>query len=272
MENKASEKNTDIFYARNLNELFYQLKTIANLRIVGSCTALSSLPEKMISTTLIREFNHIEKHERYIEFGPATTLSELQALGERHLPQILMEATDTIANPFIRNIATIGGNLMDTERKNTLYAPLLALDSVLEFKGPSDIKYIPLISFTSVPKDKVLTNIRVPLNEWDVQIFKRLGPEHKITENSASFAFLVSSEKSIISNLRIACSGKVTFRCIALENKMLGLRLPLPIKSLEAYIDDAAEEFDRAAEKTEYNPMLRRQFLNLMRYAFEQLT
>ena len=169
-------KETNIFYARNLNELFYQMKTIANLKIVGSCTAIKEMPEKMISTTLIHEFNHIEKHERYIEFGPSTTISEILALGERHLPKILIEAMKSIANPFVRNIATIGGNILDSENKNTLYAVLLALDSTLEFKSPNEIKYIKLQNFTEIPEKFVLTNIRVPLNDWDLEIFRRVGP------------------------------------------------------------------------------------------------
>ncbi|MBQ1948725.1 MAG: FAD binding domain-containing protein [Treponema sp.] len=267
-----AKKESSIFYARNLAELFYQMKTIANLTLVGSCTSAKELPEKMISTTLISEFNHIGKHERYIEFGPATTLSEIQALGERHLPKILLDAMETIATPFVRNIATIGGNIMDPESKNTLYAPLLALETVLEFKSPLDVKYIPLQNFTEIPKGHVLTNIRVPLNDWDVCIFKRLGPENRITETSASFSFLTDSEKSIITSIKIAFSGKITFRCVPLENRMLGLRLPLKSKEIENYIEEAEQEFIRAAEKTEYNPILLHQFLNLVRYSFEQLT
>lgn len=268
MQNKES----NIFYARNLAELFYQMKTIANLTITGSCTARKELPEKMISTTLIQEFNHIGKHERYIEFGPATTLAEIQALGERNLPSILLEAIETVATPFVRNIATIGGNIMDPDNKNTLYAPLLALESVLEFKSPTDVKYISLQNFTEIPAGHVLTNIRVPLNDWDVCIFKRLGPENRITENSASFSFLTDSEKSIITSIKIAFSGKITFRCVNLENRMLGLRLPLKSKEIEGYLEEAEQEFLKAAENKEYNPILLRQFLNLARYSFEQLT
>ncbi|MBQ5997989.1 MAG: FAD binding domain-containing protein [Treponema sp.] len=267
-----NQKSTNIFYARNLSELFYQLKTIANLKIVGSCTAISELPEKIISTTLIREFNHIEKHERYIEFGPATTLAEIQALGERHLPKILLDAIGTIANPFVRNIATIGGNIMDPEQKNTLYAPLMAMDTILEFKSPSESKYITIQNYSKIPENHVLTNIRVPLNEWDICIFKRLGPSHTITENSASFAFLVDSEKGIITNLRIAYSGKITFRCISLENHMLGLRLPLKSKEIPNYLDEAENEFNSAAKQAKFNPVLKQQFLNLVRYSFDQLT
>ena len=178
----------------------------------------------------------------------------------------------SIANPFVRNIATIGGNILDSENKNTLYAVLLALDSTLEFKSPNEIKYIKLQNFTEIPEKFVLTNIRVPLNDWDLEIFRRVGPAHKITDTSASFAFLTDSEKSIITNLKIAYSGKITLRCLSLENKMLGIKLPLKANDIEAYVEEAELEFRKAAGKTEYNPVLCQQFLNLMRYSFEQLT
>ena len=55
-----------VFFARNLQELFYQKKTISGLSIVGACTHISHLPEKSISSTLIPEITNIEKQERFI--------------------------------------------------------------------------------------------------------------------------------------------------------------------------------------------------------------
>ncbi len=228
------------------------------------------MPEKCISTTLIKDFRKIQKHERYIEFGPGTSLSEILELGERNLPKLLSEAIETVANPFVRNIATIAGNLLNPQ-KSTLLGPLLALDTYLELKSPNETKYMPLVSFSEIPEGFVVTKIRIPINSWDVSIFKRLGPEHKLSEDSATFSFLADSEKSVITNLKIAFSGKITFRCLELENKMLGTRLPLAASEIGNYVEEAAEQFDRSANKTDYNPVLRQQFKNLVLYSFEQL-
>ena len=75
----------------------------------------------------------------------------------------------------------------------------------------------------------------------------------------------------MITNLKIAFSGKITFRCQKLENKMLGERLPLKTSEIGSYVEEAMEQFDRSAGKTEYNPVLRQQFKNLVLYSFEQL-
>lgn len=267
-----NENEYKVFLARNIQELFYQTKTISALSVIGACTQLKHLPEKSISTTLIPELKQITKHERFIEFGPGVTLSEILNLGSRHIPIILFKALETIANPFIRNIATIGGNICSEPLRQTLFAPLLALDTQLEIKSPSETTYIPLLNFKSIPKDFILTNIRIPLNDWDVSVFNRVGPDYQITQNSASFAFLADSEKGTISSIKIAFSGLITFRCITLENKLLGLRLPLNFKDIPAYVQEASLIFDEAAEKKQYHPILRKQFQNLVRNSLEQLT
>ncbi len=262
----------NVFYARNLSELFYHIKTIANLKIVGACTTLDKMPKKTISTTNIPELKQIIKHERFIEFGPGATLSEILNLGERHLPKILTDSIKTIANPFVRNIATIGGNILHEKQKLTLYAPLMAFDSILEFKSPSETRNIPLTMFETIPAGFVLTKIRVPLRDWDISLFFRLGPENKITDTSASYTFLVDTEKGIINNIKIAFAGKITFRAKELENRLLGLRLPLSSKDIDFYIADAAFQFEKESEGIVYKPIIKQQYLNLIRYSIEQLT
>lgn len=266
-----NETECKIFFARNIQEFFYQKKTISALQVIGACTQLKHLPEKSISTTLIPELKQIHKHERFIEFGPSITLAEILALGERHIPSVLYQALEEVANPFVRNIATIGGNICAGPERHSLFAPLLALDTQLELRSPSETSYVLLQNFKLIPKDFVLTSIRIPLNDWDIAIYTRLGPAHKITRNSAGFVFLADTEKNIITNIKIAFSGIITFRCVPLENKMLGQRLPLNSKIIEQYVSEATDLFDEAAGKTIYPAILRRQFQNAINHAFDQL-
>lgn len=267
-----AENERKVFFARNLQELFYQKRTISALEVIGACTYLETLPEKSISTTSIPELKQITKHERYIEFGPGVTLAEILEIGQNHIPLVFYEALSKISNPFVRNIATIGGNICAKDRRLSLFAPLLALNAQLELKSQSETTYISLQKFKSIPQKFVLTNIRIPLNDWNVYIYERLGPDNKITENSAGFVFLANSEKGIISNIRIAFSGSLTFRCVPLENRLLGMRLPLYYKDIENYVQDATQFFDELAENKTVPQILRVQFEKLMRYSLEQLT
>lgn len=264
----------NIFYAKTLQELLYQIKSVAGLRIVGGCTAIDTFPDKLLSVRSIPELKIIDKHERYINFGTAVTLSEILDVSSSRIPEIFVQAIQSVANANVRNIATLGGNICSsaTELKRTLFAPLLALDAQIEIRSSTKASWVPLINFTGVPQGYVATNMRIPTSEWDVSIFKRLGPENKIKVNSASFAFLAASEKNVITNIRIALAGQITFRTRELENSMIGTRLPLSQKDIKNAISIAENQFDEATKNATFDELLRTQFLNIMRYSMEQLT
>ena len=240
---------------------------------VGGCTALTTLPEKTLSIHSIVQLANIEKHERHIEFGAATTLSQIQDLGDSKLPSVLYDAVATIANQQVKNLATLGGNICTEGHKMTLYAPLLALDARLELqRDAAATNFVPMSKFTRVSEGWLLTKIRVPVETWDVAVFRRLGPSHTITATSASFAFLANSQKGMLANMRIAFAGLFTFRSLELENRLIGAHLPLGDGSIKELMEEAATQFDAAADGVRYNPILRSQFLNLLKYSLEQLT
>ncbi|MBR7064925.1 MAG: FAD binding domain-containing protein, partial [Treponema sp.] len=140
------------FFAKSINELSYQLKSIKELRVVGGCTALKEDDTKIISLRGIAELSSIGKHERYIDFGAGVTLSEIINLERSKTPAILTEATESIANPSIRNLATIGGNICQGNKTQTLFAPLLALDARLEFRNQAETFPILIRNFQKVPE------------------------------------------------------------------------------------------------------------------------
>lgn len=262
------------FYAKNLADVFYQLKTISDLSIVGGCTSFvdRELPEKALSVRDIAELKVIDKHERYIDLGAAVTLSEIEDLGEPNLPKPFFEAITTVANRNVRNIATLGGNVCPTGFFNTLYAPLLALDARLEFKDGEDESYQMLTRFKTIPDGSLLSKVRLPLEEWEVSVFRRLGPANALNGLSASFVFLANSQKNQVSDLRIAFAGAFKFRDIDLENKLIGAHLPLSPAAIASFLLEAEEAFDTATHTERVSPILRRQFGNLVKYSLEQLT
>lgn len=271
-EEMAASKT--FFYAKNLADVFYQMKTIADLSIVAGCMSFAEkeLPEKSLSVRDIAELKIIDKHERYIDFGSAVTLSEIEDLGEPNLPPCIYDAIVTIANPAVRNIATIGGNVCAADFYNTLYAPLLALDARLEFHNGEDTIFKNISRFEEIPEGTLLSKLRLPTEEWEVAIFRRLGPKNELNELSASFVFLANSQKNQISDLRIAMAGSFKFRDIDLENKLIGAHLPLSETAISTFLLDAEESFNEATKDDKLNPILKKQFWNLVKYSLEQLT
>ena len=261
-----------ILFAKNISELFFQLKSNKELNVVGGCTQLDVLPDKSISTHGIAELSQITRHERFLDAGPGATLAQILAIGQNHLPSVLYEALLSIANPIIRNMATIGGNLCTEGHKRTLFAPLLALDTKLELKSPTETRIEPLQNFKKIPEGFILSNIRIPLLFPEVSIVRRIGPEHTITQHSASFVFLGDTERNSLVDVKLAFAGPFVFRSKNLENSIIGHRLPLTKKDIDEIQLMVEREFQKAATDQMISDVVRQQFLNLTRYSFEQLT
>lgn len=277
-----------IVYAKNVSEIFYQLKNVSGLQIVGGCTQLKKLPQKSLSISNIKELNFIVKHERKLDLGPAATLSEILNLGQQKMPAVLYDAVKSIGSSNIRNMATIAGNICSKTYRHTLFAPLLALDTKLEIKSETETKYIPFSKIDSIGEKWIITKIQIPLDEWEVAVFRRLGPKQAITANSASFVFLANSQKGQLANLKIAFAGPVSFRSIELENSLLGAYLPLSKETIKEFTELAMEKFDLCSHNSSVqfqnsksetdrqtinaSPVLRSQFLNLVKFSLEQLT
>ena len=261
-----------VLYAKNIQDLLAQLKNNMNLTVVGGCTKIEALPQKIISVWGIPELSQISRHERYFNVGPGTTLNDLLAIGQNHLPQILHEALLSIANPMIRNMATIGGNICSPGHKLTLFAPLMALEAKLEFKNQTETKLEPIQSFKKVPEGFILSNIRIPYTNPEISIFRKIGQEEKINEQSASFAFLADTENNALIDVKLAFAGPFVFKSKSLENSLIGHRLPFSKKEIDELQERIASEFEIAATDQMLSNVLKQQFLNLTRYSLEQLT
>lgn len=273
------ERNCTVYFAKNAADAMFHLKNTSNLQVCGACTQLSTLPESTLIIRNIEEFRYIERRERYIEFGSAVTLSQLLELGEKRLPTILYEALRSTANPLVRNVATVGGNICAKGIKHTLFAPFLAVDARLELRSPVETKTIPMSQFNHVPSGFLLSKIRYNLDEWDVSVFRRLGPMYSIDDTSASFVFLARTQKNVLSDLRVAFCGSVRFRSRDVENILIGGKLPLSERDIQVMLESAAEAFDSTSicdqnnqKKDVTSSVMRSRFLNLLKYSLEQLT
>jgi CO/xanthine dehydrogenase FAD-binding subunit len=267
-----SKNNQTILIAKNLSDVFYHVKSTDTLQIFGGGTDTEQLQEKALTIRAIPELKGFDRHEHFIDFGPAITLSEMIAIGRTNQPAILYDALESIATPTIRNIATLGGNICAEGIKHTLWAPLLALDTRLEFRTQNEVKYIQMREFTEIPHGFVLTKVRVPTEVWEVAIFKRIGPSHLIANDSASFVFLADTDQSILANIRIVLTGNTVFRSLELENRIIGARLPLSQKTRETFIEQASLQFDQLVPERETKTIMKIQFLNLVRYSVGQLS
>ena len=82
---------------------------------------------------------------------------------------ILLDTALVIADPLVRNRATVGGNLAHADPANDHPATMLALGAEVTATGPRGQRTIPIGQFftgifsTALAPDEILTEIRVPI-------------------------------------------------------------------------------------------------------------
>ncbi|MCR5217338.1 FAD binding domain-containing protein [Treponema sp.] len=266
------KNNSSVLMASNLADVFFHIKSVSNLQILGGCTYIKQLKEKSLCVKFIDELSMIEKRERYIDFGPSLTLSQIIQIKRANLPAVLYDSLTTIASESVRNLATFGGSICACDPKIMIWSPLLALDARLEFRNQNETKYIPFTKYTGVPKGMLLTKIRIPIEDWDVQIFRRTGPSSFLNDFSAGFTFLASTQKDLITNTHITFAGNTVFRSTELENKIIGAHIPLTSRFIVDVVKTAQSLIEKNEECSKMKPILKQQFLNLIQYSLEQFT
>ncbi len=82
---------------------------------------------------------------------------------------LLAQTAAVIADPLVRNMATVGGNLAHGDPANDHPATMLALRATVVATGPNGTRTIPIDQFflglfsTALAADEILTEIRIPV-------------------------------------------------------------------------------------------------------------
>ncbi len=105
-----------------------------------------------------------------LRIGALTRESELEesTLVRERYP-LLYETSRVIADPLVRNLATVGGNLAHADPANDHPATMLALGAEVVAAGPRGQRRIPIAAFftgpfaTALAADEILAEIRVPM-------------------------------------------------------------------------------------------------------------
>jgi carbon-monoxide dehydrogenase medium subunit len=126
-------------------------------------------PEHLIDLQDIKELKGIAEEAGQLIIGAMTTQAEIIASGmiARSCP-ILIEAAQQIADPQVRNMGTVGGNVANGDPGNDLPAIMQALDAVyvLEGKGRRQVAARDFYKgsyITALKEDEIVTHIKVPI-------------------------------------------------------------------------------------------------------------
>jgi carbon-monoxide dehydrogenase medium subunit len=127
-------------------------------------------PRSLIDINRISGLGYITEENGFLRLGALTREAELEssALLRSQYP-ILVETTSMIADPLVRNRATIGGNLAHGDPANDHPATMLVLEAKVVARGPKGEREIPITNFftslftTALDPHEILTEIRIPI-------------------------------------------------------------------------------------------------------------
>ena len=112
----------------------------------------------------------ITEADGYLRIGGATREADLERSDlVREKYPILLDTAAVIADPLVRNRATVGGNLAHGDPANDHPATMLALEADVVARGPDGERTIPITRFftglfaTALAPTEILTEIRIPI-------------------------------------------------------------------------------------------------------------
>lgn len=126
-------------------------------------------PEILIDINRIDGLSYIKEENGHLVIGAMTREADLDAnpLIHQKYP-LLADTAKVIADPLVRNMATVGGNLAHADPANDHPATMLAYNASVVAVGPGGERTIPIDEFfvdlftSSLAENEILKEIRIP--------------------------------------------------------------------------------------------------------------
>jgi aerobic carbon-monoxide dehydrogenase medium subunit len=126
-------------------------------------------PGFLIDINAITGLSYIKEDGGFLKIGGLTREAELEASPlVRSKYALLTDTAAVIADPQVRNLATVGGNLAHGDPANDHPATMIAFGAQVVATGAKGERVIPIEEFfvtlftTALKHDEILTEIRIP--------------------------------------------------------------------------------------------------------------
>ena len=185
-----------------------------------------AMPEYLIDISGIDGLEYIREEDGQLKIGAMTRESSLEEsnLIKDNYP-LLLDTVKMIADPQVRNMATVGGNLAHGDPANDHPATMIALGASVVVEGPNGSREIGIDDFftdfftTALEDNEILTEIRIPASQPGSG-----GAYQKIERKVGDYA-----AAAVACQLSLEADGKIQQIGIGLTN--VG---PVPIRSVGA--------------------------------------
>ncbi|MBN2444652.1 MAG: FAD binding domain-containing protein [Spirochaetales bacterium] len=283
------DNSPKIFTPNNLHDLLSLASEYPDSLLFAGGTSIMQkwskpefeLPEYIIDCGKIEDLKKIKRTERYLEVGALVPLSKIIGIGIHVIPKGLYQAVSLTAIPTIRQLATIGGNIYIGSPYSGILTVLYAMDSFLELRSFQKSMWVSLSELiiktekqrNLIPPGYILTRIRIPLGNWNHQIFKKIARKKSQAHGSLTFCGLAKTSKGILTDIRL-CFGSLgnhLFRHRGFEAGMLGRKLPFNTKSIDTMISQLNQLLHPITDRYSTSEYRKTTSMRLVQWFLEEL-
>lgn len=272
----------DFFQPNTVDELKVLLsKNINSKLLAGGTDLMLDLKKEEKSSDCIvymgkvPELKNINEDEREITIGSMVTFTKVieNQIIKRDFNS-LFECAKNMGSPQIRNMATIGGNIVNAGSAADIVPCIISLNGVLIIESINGVrqvsceKYFKDYSVEKVKKNEVLTKVIIPRKN-ELSGYYKLGKRNALAIARVSTAVSFKLEENIIKNISVCLGavGRFPFRVRELEKQAVGQHIDWlfceePLKILEDKVYESIKgrktmPFKKEAIKGVYKEALR---------------
>ncbi|WP_243438683.1 FAD binding domain-containing protein [Fundidesulfovibrio soli] len=229
--------NADVRCPGSLAELWPLLEDGFAVMAGGTdLLARRGAPGRVACLERIAGLQGIREEEGLLRMGACETHSRLlrHPLTASGLP-VLARALSVLGSPLVRNMGTIGGNIVTASPAGDTLPPLYALDAVVELASRQGTRRVPLDGFilgpgrTALGEGEIVSAVlaRIPA-AGEVQHFEKVGRRKALAISVVSLAAVLRLDGSgTVASARLALGsvGPTVLRCPRAEAMLTGRRL-----------------------------------------------
>lgn len=184
---------------------------------------------KLVFLSSVKDFDSIARSDGGIIIRPMRTAASLAEDAE--LPEALRSAAASLGSPALRNMATIGGNIMTASPASDLFCALCSLDTALELSSREGRRLLPCDGFATAPgrcaarADEILTAIMIKAPMPSISHFIKIAQKktNGISKAAAAISLWLKDGTAARVQIALGALGPAVRRARTLESAMTGL-------------------------------------------------
>ncbi len=162
-------KKFDYYQPETLKEAFSLMEKFKGRAkyVAGGTDLIVRIKQKVIQPGALISLRGIDalksiRHNGGLSMGSMTLIRNMErdAVITRDYPA-LKQAVSVLANPQIRNVATVGGNFCNSAPCADCAPPLLVMEAILMIDGPGGTREVPVDDFFKGPGENCMDSVEI---------------------------------------------------------------------------------------------------------------